>query len=481
MPKQRQTKIVCTIGPGSDSPEKLRQLADAGMSVARINCSHGEQEHDQTVIQRIRAVADEQDTVISVLADLQGPKIRVGTMKDDGQEVETGSEVTISTNGTGQEGTSTFIPIDYENLAQDAKAGDRILMDDGLLELKVERIEGAELKAIVIEGGLLKSRKGVNLPGIDISIPSLTEKDIDDLEFAAGQNVDYVALSFARTARDVQEVVSRLRAHGSQAGVIAKIEKPEAVENIEEIVEESDGIMVARGDLGIEIESERVPLIQKRIIELCKQAGKPVITATQMLESMIDHPRATRAESSDVANAVLDGSDAIMLSGETAVGDYPVEAVQTMDKICRTVERNAPRIYLNLKYEKPEWKEKQVVESIADSCVTVADNVDAKVIGSLTHSGNTAQRIAKFRPKVPIVAFTENETVINQLELVWGVVPFKIRSITDSDKSLKVMERKLVDRGFVEAGDRIILTTGVPLAARGLTNMLTVLTVGDAT
>lgn len=478
MPDQRHTKIVCTIGPGSSSQEKLLQLAKAGMNVARINFSHGTHSDHQTVITRIRQLAKEQNMIIPILADLQGPKIRVGTMKDGAQTLRNGDLVTLSTN-EDMEGTAAVVPIDYENLAQDAKRGDKILMDDGLLELKIENIVDGQIEARVIEGGLLKSRKGVNLPGIDISIPSLTEKDIEDLEFAISLNVDFVALSFVRSAGDVQELVSRLRAAGSQAAVIAKIEKPEAVTAIEDIIEEADGIMVARGDLGIEIPSERVPLIQKRIIDACQKAGKPVITATQMLESMIEHPRATRAENSDVANAVLDGSDAVMLSGETAVGKYPVEAVKEMDKICRSIETNATRIYHSLSYEKPEWKQKQVVESIADSCVTVANNVDAKIIGTLTHSGNTARRIAKYRPNVPIVAFTENDTVINQLMLVWGVIPLKIEAITDSDKSLQIMEGKLVENQFTKAGERIILTTGVPLAQRGRTNMISVMSVGE--
>ncbi|HLR76425.1 MAG TPA: pyruvate kinase [Balneolaceae bacterium] len=478
MPSQRHTKIVCTIGPGSNSVEQLRLLAKAGMNVARINFSHGTQNDHKTVIARIRQVAEELGKTIPILGDLQGPKIRVGTMKNGGQTLSKGSDVTLTTDES-KIGTSSLIPIDFKNLPQDAKTGDSILMDDGLLELKIERIVDNRIEAVVIDGGLLKSRKGVNLPGIDISVPSLTEKDIDDLEFALSQQVDFVALSFVRSAEDIQQLISRLRAANSPADVIAKIEKPEAVNAIEEIIDETDGIMVARGDLGIEIPSERVPLIQKEIIDSCKRAGKPVITATQMLESMIEHPRATRAENSDVANAVLDGTDAVMLSGETAIGAYPVEAVREMDKICRSIENNTSRIYHSLSYEKPEWKEKQVVESIADNCVSVADNVDAKVIGTLTHSGNTARRIAKYRPKVPIVAFTENEIVKNQLMLVWGVIPLSIQSITDSDKSLRIMERKLVENKFVGDNDRIILTTGVPIAQRGRTNMITVLQVGE--
>src|SRR5699024_9317644 len=280
--------------------------------------------------------------------------------------------------------------------------------------------------AQVVVGGLLKSRKGVNLPDVDISMSSLTEKDIADLEYAAGIGVDYFAMSFVRSANDIQDVISRVRAEGSNAGIIAKIEKPEAVEVIDEIIEEAQGIMVARGDLGIEIASEEVPMVQKNIIRKCCKAGKPVITATQMLESMVENARATRAESSDVANAVLDGTDAVMLSGETAAGDYPVESVLVMSKICRTVESRATDIYRSLEYRQPEWKEKQIVESLAYACVTLADNVEAKVISTITHSGSTARRIAKFRPRVPIVAFTESEEVRQQLGLVWGVRPYKI-------------------------------------------------------
>ncbi|MGF1669735.1 MAG: pyruvate kinase, partial [Balneolaceae bacterium] len=303
------------------------------------------------------------------------------------------------------------------------------------------------------------------------------EKDIADLEFGLEQGVDFVAMSFVRSARDVQEVISRIRAAGSNASVIAKIEKPEAVDVIDDIIEEADGIMVARGDLGIEIVSERVPLIQKNIIDRCRLAGKPVITATQMLDSMIHNPRATRAESSDVANAVLDGTDAVMLSGETAAGKYPIEAVKAMDKIIRSVEKTAGSMYYNLKYRKPDWKEKQVIESLAYSCVTIAEHVDAKIISTITHSGNTARRIAKFRPKVPIIAFTENQIVRRQLNLVWGVNSVKINEIFDTDKSVKRMEDYLKKHGFVNCGDRVIIATGMPIAKKGRTNMVKVSTI----
>jgi len=470
---QRRTKIVCTLCPSSNSKEQITKLVQSGMNVARINFSHGDHEGHGKVIRIIREVAEEQDATLAILADLQGPKIRVGQMKDGAQPMQEGSYVTLTPDDS-VEGTSELIPIDYAGLPDDAVAGDRVLMDDGLLGLKIIKKEDRQIIAQVIDGGMLKSRKGVNLPGVNISMASLTPKDIEDLEFAVSQDVDYLAMSFVRTAADIQEVVSRVRAQNSQARVIAKIEKPEAVTNINEIIDEADGIMVARGDLGIEIASEQVPLVQNRIIERCRRVGKPAITATQMLDSMIENPRATRAENSDVANAVLDGTDAVMLSGETAAGNYPVEAVKTMDRICRSVETNAEYLYDSLEYSKPEWKEKQVVESLAYSCVSMGPNIDARVIGTLTNSGNTARRVAKFRPHVPIIAFTDNTKVCNQLALVWGVQPVMIEAIFDTDKSVRLMEGKLKEAGLVNSGDRIILTTGMPLAERGRTNMLKV-------
>lgn len=471
----RRTKIVCTIGPSSNSMAMLTQLAMNGMNVARLNFSHGTHEDHQKVIKRIREVSNNLELSIPILMDLQGPKIRVGTMKDGGQELADGSYITLTPEDV--EGTSTTIPIDYPNLAMDAREGDRILMDDGLLELQIVKNNGEDLTARVVEGGLLKSRKGVNLPGVAISMASLTEKDLDDLKFGLDQGADLVAMSFVRSADDIQEIISHVRAHGSNAGIIAKIEKPEALDEINEIIEETDGIMIARGDLGIEIPSERVPLVQKRIIDRCRMVGKPVITATQMLESMVQNPRATRAESSDVANAVLDGTDAVMLSGETAAGAYPVEAVQAMDRICRSIEQQAPEIYSSLEYRKPEWEEKQIVESIAHSCVSIAENVDAKVIATITHSGNTAKRIAKFRPKVPIVAFTESTLVRRQLNLVWGVESVQLDQIFDTDKSVRVMEKYLKENGMVSTGDRVIIATGMPIAKRGRTNMVKVSTI----
>lgn len=473
----RRTKIVCTLGPSSNTFENIEKLYRAGMNVARINFSHGSHADHKKTIGFVRKVAQKHQYSIPVLMDLQGPKIRVGQMKNGGQILEKGSMVVLTNEDVV--GDSSIIPIDYPMLAEDAREGNQILIDDGLLELKIVKKKGKEITAKVVVGGEIKSRKGVNLPDVDISMSSITQKDIEDLEFGLDVGVDFVAMSFVRSARDVQDVISRIRAKNSNAAIIAKIEKPEAVKVIDEIIEEADGIMVARGDLGIEIPSERVPLVQKDIIDRCRVAGKPVITATQMLDSMINNPRATRAESSDVANAVVDGTDAVMLSGETAAGKYPEEAVRTMDKIIKSVEDNSLDIYYSLKYRKPDWKEKQVIESLAYSCVTIADNVEATAISTITHSGNTARRIAKFRPKVPIVAFTESKLVRRQLNLVWGVQSVRLSEIFDTDKSVKMMEDYLVDDGLVNKGDRVIIATGMPLAKRGRTNMIKVSTIKE--
>lgn len=471
----RRTKIVCTLGPSSNTFDNIEKLYRAGMNVVRINFSHGSHEVHKKTIGHVREVAKKHQYSIPVLMDLQGPKIRVGTMKDDGQIIKEGDMVTITTNNV--EGSGTLIPIDYPNLIDDAGEGNQILIDDGLLELKIVKKDTDSLRAKVVVGGMLKSRKGVNLPDVDISMSSLTQKDIEDLEFGLKVGVDFVAMSFVRSAKDVQDVISRIRAAGSNASIIAKVEKPEALDVINDIIEESDGIMVARGDLGIEIPSEHVPLAQKKIIEKCRIAGKPVITATQMLDSMINNPRATRAESSDVANAVMDGTDAVMLSGETAAGKYPVEAVKAMNKIIRSVEENSDQLYYSLKYRKPEWKEKQVVESLAYSCVTMAENVEAKTISTITHSGNTARRIAKFRPRVPIVAFTESRLVRRQLNLVWGVESVRLEELFDTDSSVKLMEEYLLNNGLVNVNDRVIIATGMPLAKRGHTNMIKISTI----
>lgn len=471
----RRTKIVCTIGPSCNTQEQIINLLLHGMNVARINCSHGSHEVHARSISYIRKAAREHDYSIPVLIDLQGPKIRVGQMKDGGQILKEGSIITIT--GDDVEGTSDVVPIDYKQLVEEAEIGNVILLDDGLLEFKIIGKNGKDLEAKVIVGGLMKSRKGVNLPNVKISIPALTEKDIEDLAFGLEQDADFIALSFVRTAKEVYDLKKRIEDAGSQAKVISKIEKPEAIDNIDEIIEATDGIMVARGDLGIEIATEEVPVIQKMIINKCRELGKPVITATQMLDSMISNPRPTRAESSDVANAVLDGTDAVMLSGETAAGKYPMEAVNVMDRICRKIEERSPQLYNSLSYVKPGEEEKQIIESIASSCIFIADNVGAKVISTITHSGSTARRVAKFRPKVPIFAFTESQKIRRQLNLVWGVRSVRLAELFDTDQSVKLMETYLKDNGQVRPGERVVIATGIPTAKRGHTNMLTISTI----
>jgi len=472
---QRRTKIVCTIGPSSNTPEKLEQLILSGMDVARLNFSHGSHKDHKLAFDRIRAVSNKLGYQIPVLMDLQGPKIRVGCMAGGKQFIPTDSYVTLTPDDV--EGTESLIPIDYEFLAKDVRVGNTILMDDGLLEFLIVKITQGHISARAVVGGMLKSRKGVNLPDVKTSVSAITEKDMADLVFGIALGVDFVAMSFVRHADDVRKLIDSINKLGGTAAVIAKIEKPEALQEIDEIIAVSDAIMVARGDLGIEIASERVPLIQKDIIDKCKRAGKPVITATQMLESMIEHPRPTRAESSDVANAVLDGTDAIMLSGESAIGRYPFEAVKVMDRICRSVETKTDKIYYGMRYIKPGASEKQVIESLSYSCVTIAHDVEAQVIATITHSGKTAKRIAKYRPQIPIIAFTESDEVLRQLNLVWGVTSIKIEQLFDTDRSVKVMEDYLKEHGFVSPGDRVVLATGIPIAQRGRTNMVTINTI----
>lgn len=471
----RRTKIVCTIGPSTNTIEGIENLVKCGMNMARLNFSHGSHEDHLKVITMIRETARKFKYSIPILMDLQGPKIRVGELEGGAVELETGSYVTLTPEKVS--GNAEVIPIDYEFLADDAREGDIILLDDGLLEFRIVKISDGKITARVVVGGLLKTRKGVNLPGVKLSISSITEKDYSDIEFGLKHHVDYVALSFVRKAEDVQDLVSRIRSAGSNAGVIAKIEKPEALEVIDEIIEEVDGIMVARGDLGIEIPSERVPMVQKRIIDACRAVGKPVITATQMLDSMINNPRPTRAESSDVANAVLDGTDAIMLSGETASGKYPFEAVKVMDRICRSIEGGTDKIYGTMQFKKPEWVDKQVVESLSYSCVQLAEYVNAKAIAVITNSGSTARRIAKFRPKVPVFAFTESVDVRRQLNLVWGVHSIKLKEYFDTDRSVELMEEYLLRHGFVSRGDRIVIATSMPVTERGRTNMVKISTI----
>ena len=468
MPKLlRKTKIVATLGPASASPERIAQLLDAGVDVFRLNFSHGSNTEKGEIILTIRRLAEKSGRAVGILADLQGPKIRTGRMKGGALPLATGDLLEITTQDTL--GVPGLISTIYQNLPRDVRPGSRILMDDGLIELKVLAISDNRVRCQVVEGGILKDLKGINLPGVQVSAPSLSEKDRRDLEFCLTAGVDFIALSFVRCSQDVEELKQIIFDHNLNIPVVAKIEKPEALRNFLSILKVADAIMVARGDLGVEIFAERVPLIQKKIIRACNEAGKPVITATQMLESMILHPRPTRAETSDVANAILDGTDAVMLSGETASGAFPVEAVRVMAKVALDVERS------ELWRLPPVRKSRSdnVAEAVAEAACHAATRLKAKAIAVFTHSGSTAGLIAKFRPQVPIIAFTPQPEAQRRLTLHWGVQTRPVGSVGGTDEQIRVVEDSLLSTGF-RKGDQVVVTMGVPVEARGSTNLMKV-------
>jgi len=468
----RRTKIVCTLGPASTEPDVIRRMVAAGMDVARMNFSHGTHEEHATRIRRVREAAEAEGRNVSILQDLQGPKIRVGEMEGGSVLLRKGAEVVITTTPM-EAGTAERVYVDYETLPQDAEVGGRILLDDGLLELEIKDIRNGEILTEVVEGGPLRSRKGVNLPNIRTSTPSMTEKDLKDLEFGLKQNVDIVALSFVREASDVMDLKNRIDQAGKNVWVVSKIEKPEAVRNLDAILDATDGVMVARGDLGIEMPMEEVPSTQKRLIRQSMERARPVITATQMLESMVENPRPTRAEASDVANAVLDGSDAVMLSAETAVGHDPVRVVEAMSKIIRQAEShwNAYRESLAMTPGRLERTE-SVTESVSFTACRLAEQVNAKAICCLTNSGTTARSIARHRPSMPIYAFTDNRRVVGELGVLWGTQAFYIPFQQDTDQGIARVHSVLHDHGLVEPGGHVVITAGMPLPARGRTNMV---------
>ena len=468
----RRTKIVCTLGPTSSDADTLRELVAAGMDVARLNFSHGSHEDHLQVMEHIRAAANAEGRPVAILQDLQGPKIRVGAMKNGGVLIHKGQQFVLSTTPM-DEGDTERAYVSYTTLAQDVEPGGRILIDDGLLELEVRECRNGDVVTEVIVGGPLRSRKGVNLPDIRTTTPSLTEKDLRDLEFGLEQNVDIIALSFVRDQSDVTDLVRRIRESGRRTSVVAKIEKPEAVRKIDEILREADGIMVARGDLGIEMPMARVPTAQKLIIHKCRQAAKPVITATQMLESMIDNPRPTRAEASDVANAVLDGTDAVMLSGETAVGKHPVRVVEVMGRIVQEAEEHwhAYRQAVDLRPTHTDGAD-DVTESVSFAAYQLAEQIGAAAIACLTSSGTTARNIARHRPSMPVYAFTDNERVVGQLGVLWGTKAFAIPFQRDTDQGVTFVHRVLIEHGLAAPGDTVVITAGMPLPAKGRTNMM---------
>lgn len=470
----RRTKIVCTLGPASSDAETIRALIRAGMDVARMNFSHGTHDEHRERIQRVREGAQAEGRVVPILQDLQGPKIRVGKIKDDSVMLEKGQDLTVTTEPI-EEGTKDCIFIDYDTLSQDAEVGGRILIDDGLLELEITDIQDSTLQTRVIEGGALGSRKGVNLPNMRTTAPSLTEKDLRDLEFGLQLDVDMIALSFVRERADVEELNRRIKESGKNIGVVAKIEKPEAVRNIDDILEAVDGIMVARGDLGIEMPMEEVPSTQKGLIKNAMSGAKPVITATQMLESMVENPRPTRAEASDVANAVLDGSDAVMLSAETAVGTDPVRVVEVMNQIIREAEDHWQDHRPSLAMTPGHLEQSEdVTESVSYTACRLAEQVGAEALCCLTNSGATARSIARHRPSMPIYAFTDDERVVGQLGVLWGTEAFHIPFQQDTDQGIARVHSVLRDHQLVDPGDYVVMTVGMPLPARGRTNTVQV-------
>jgi len=470
-PLIHRTKIVATIGPASDSPDTIRKMLLAGMNVARLNFSHGNYEDHAERIERLRSVAEELDLPLMLLQDLQGPKIRVGDLPAAGIMLNEGENFTLvpSAEYKGQPNT---VAIDYPYVAEEAEPGTQVLLDDGLLELRVEKIDGKAVRCSVVEGGLLKSRKGVNFPTLNLRLPSMTEKDKRDLDFGIEQGVDLISLSFVRKPEDIQTLKSLLKQKGADIPVLAKLEKPQAIADLEAIVDECDAIMVARGDLGVEMSPEKVPLIQKRIIQLCNQKGIPVITATQMLDSMIRNPRPTRAEASDVANAIMDGTDAVMLSGESAVGDYPVESVKMLARIATEVE---PAIQF-VNYP-PNLIDD--ADAISEALHAIDDTLALQCIVALTETGYTAKLASAERPKAPIVAYTPHRKIYRRLSLNWGVRPVLMKfAQTTLEELLAQMEADLTKRNFAATGDKVLIMGGIPFGVAGSTNFIKIHTIG---
>ncbi|WP_173918734.1 pyruvate kinase [Halobacillus sp. Marseille-Q1614] len=474
----RKTKIVSTIGPASESTEMLTKLINAGMNVARLNFSHGDFEEHGARIKNIREAASATGKTVAILLDTKGPEIRTGQLKDGEAYLEKGKTVYVTMDEI--EGDAERFSVTYPGLINDVHPGSKILLDDGLVELEVEEIvkDRNELKTTILNNGVLKNKKGVNVPNVSVNLPGITEKDARDIEFGIEQDVDFIAASFVRRASDVLEIKELLEKHNAgHIQIIPKIENQEGVDNIDEILEISDGLMVARGDLGVEIPPEDVPLVQKALIKKCNRAGKPVITATQMLDSMQRNPRPTRAEASDVANAIFDGTDAIMLSGETAAGDYPEEAVQTMSNIATKTETGLN--YQAILSERSKHSDMTITDAISQSVTHTAINLQVNAVITPTESGHTARMISKYRPQAPIVAITANERVNRLLSLVWGVYAVMGPKSHSTDDMLDVAVDKGLASGVVTRGDRVIITGGVPVGESGNTNLMKVHVIGD--
>ncbi|MDN7227056.1 pyruvate kinase [Planococcus liqunii] len=475
----RKTKIVCTIGPASETPELLESLIEAGMNVARLNFSHGSHEEHALRIQRIREASKKTGKIIGILLDTKGPEIRTHNMENNGVELVTGQSIAISM--TEVLGTNELFSITYGQLIEDVNEGSIILLDDGLIELRVTGIdkENGLIHTYVENAGTLKSKKGVNVPGVSVQLPGITEKDAQDILFGIEQGVDFIAASFVRRSSDVMEIRELLENNnGAHIQIIPKIENQEGVDNIDDILMISDGLMVARGDLGVEIPAEVVPLVQKSLIEKCNSAGKPVITATQMLDSMQRNPRPTRAEASDVANAIFDGTDAIMLSGETAAGLYPVESVETMHRIAMTTE--GALNYKQIVSTRRKEKESNMTEAIGQAVAYTALNLKVKAIIAPTESGHTARMISKYRPGVMIIAVTSADIASRKLTLVWGVQPIVGSKVHSTDELLENAVDESLKHHFVKHGDLVVITAGVPVGQAGTTNLMKVHLIGDS-
>jgi pyruvate kinase len=471
----RKTKIVCTLGPASNDKETITKIVEAGMNVARMNFSHGDHDEHLARINLVKEVEKETGKPVGLMLDTKGPEIRTGEMQEDKIELKAGAELKITQQDVV--GTPEEISVSYKELASDLAVGNKILIDDGLIELEVTAVDGHDLITRVLNGGELGSRKGVNLPGVKVSLPALTDKDISDIEFGVEQGIHFIAASFVRKASDVIEIRKILEKTGNEdIFIIAKIENQEGVENLDSILEVADGIMVARGDLGVEIPAEKVPIVQKRMIRKCNEASKPVITATQMLDSMIRNPRPTRAEASDVANAILDGTDATMLSGESAAGKYPVEAVKTMAQIALEVEES--ETYKNKFAGSYEFEADSVTAAISLATCQTAEELGAEAIITSTGSGLTARTVSKFRPQTPIVAVTPNRRVLHQLILSWGISPLQAARSSTTDEMMENAISTAVEHNLIKEGDLVTITAGTPVGISGTTNLIKVDVVG---
>ncbi len=471
----RRTKIVCTLGPAADSIETIKKMISNGMNVARLNFSHGTHEEHAKRVEMVRQAAGEMGTIIGIMLDTKGPEIRTGILETDTITLTTGNTITLTTEEV--KGTAERLSISYKGLPNDASPGTKILLADGLVELEVISLDGTEINCRVVNGGVIGSRKNVNIPGVVVNLPAVTEKDIADIGFAVAHQFDFIAASFVRTATDVLAVRKVLELSDTSIQIIAKIENHQGVANIDEIIKVADGVMVARGDMGVEIPTEEVPLIQKMIIQKCNEVGKPVITATQMLDSMINNPRPTRAEATDVANAIFDGTDAVMLSGETASGKYPVEAVAMMNRIGIRTERALG--FEEILGRKEISPTRTVTDAISHATCTTALYLGATAIITSTKSGHTARMVSKYRPKARIIAVTPKMDVIRKMTLVWGVMPLLVSETRGTDEMISAAVETALAANYIKNGDLVVITAGIPVGVPGTTNLLKVHIVGD--